>query len=47
MGDAELAGPAGLEFDIVEAELFEAFPHTEGLRLVASSTGRYPDGALG
>ena len=36
-GDVELAGLADLELDVLSAELFEAIPHPEGLRLVASS----------
>ena len=35
-GDVELAGLAGAQLD-VRADLFEAFPHTEGLRLITSS----------
>jgi len=36
-GDVELAGFAGAELDVGNALLLEAIPHTEGLRLVASS----------
>ena len=36
-GDVELAGFAGAQLDLGRAQLFEAFPHPEGLRLVASS----------
>ena len=41
-GDVELAGFAGFQFDFNRAavggtQFFEAFPHTEGLRLVAST----------
>ena len=36
-GDVELAGFAGAQLDLGRTKLFEAFPHTEGLRLVASS----------
>jgi len=34
--DVELAGSAGAQLEVGRAHLFEAFPHTEGLRLVAS-----------
>jgi len=36
-GDVELAGFAGAQLDVGVALLLEAIPHTEGLRLVASS----------
>ena len=36
-GDVELAGLTVTQLDSSRALLFEAFPHTEGLRLVASS----------
>ena len=36
-GDVELAGSADAQLDVGGAQLFEAFPHTEGLRLIASS----------
>ena len=36
-GDVELAGPADAQLDVGGAQLLEAIPHTEGLRLVASS----------
>ncbi len=36
-GDVELAGFAGAQFDLGGAQLVEAFPHTEGLRLITSS----------
>ena len=36
-GDVELAGSAGAQLDVGNAELLEAIPHTEGLRLVTSS----------
>ena len=35
-GDVELAGCAGAQLDVGGAQLFEAFPHTEGLRLITS-----------
>jgi hypothetical protein len=35
-GDVELAGSAGAQLEVGRAHLLEAFPHTEGLRLVAS-----------
>ena len=35
--DVELAGFADAQFDVGRAQLLEVFPHTEGLRLVASS----------
>jgi hypothetical protein len=37
-GDVELAGFASAQLDVGRTQLFEMFPHTEGLRLVASST---------
>ena len=36
-GDVELAGSTGAQLEVGRTQLFEAFPHTEGLRLVASS----------
>jgi len=36
-GDVELARSAGAQLDFRRGQFFEAFPHTEGLRLVASS----------
>src|ERR1700752_382476 len=36
-GDVELAGFADAQLDVGCAPLFEAFPHTEGLRLITSS----------
>jgi len=36
-GDVELAGLAGAQLDVGRALFLEAIPHTEGLRLVASS----------
>ncbi len=36
-GDVELAGSTGAQLEVGRAHLLEAFPHTEGLRLVASS----------
>ena len=36
-GDVELAGFTGTHLNLGRALLLEAFPHTEGLRLVASS----------
>jgi hypothetical protein len=35
-GDVELAGFAQAQLEVGGAQFFEAFPHTEGLRLVAS-----------
>ena len=35
-GDVELAGSADAQLDVGRAQLLEAVPHTEGLRLVAS-----------
>ena len=35
-GDVELAGSAGAQLDVRRAQLLEAIPHTEGLRLVTS-----------
>ena len=35
--DVELAGFTRAQLDVGGAEFLEAFPHTEGLRLVASS----------
>jgi len=37
-GDVELAGSAGAQLNVGRALLLEMVPHTEGLRLVASST---------
>src|SRR5882757_2259764 len=36
-GDVELAGSADPQLDVGWAQLLEAFPHTEGLRLITSS----------
>jgi hypothetical protein len=36
-GDVELARSAGAQLDFRRTQSFEAIPHTEGLRLVASS----------
>ena len=36
-GDVELAGFADAQLDVGGAQSFEAFPHTEGLRLITSS----------
>ena len=36
-GDVELAGFAGAQLDVGGAQLLEAVPHTEGLRLITSS----------
>ena len=36
-GDVELAGFAGAQLDVGGAQLLEAIPHTEGLRLITSS----------
>lgn len=36
-GDVELAGLADAQLDVGSAQPFEAFPHTEGLRLITSS----------
>ena len=36
-GDVELAGFADAQLDVGGAQLLEAFPHTEGLRLITSS----------
>src|SRR5215204_3763734 len=35
-GDVELAGSADAQLDVGGAQLLEAIPHTEGLRLVTS-----------
>ena len=36
-GDVELAGSADAQLDVGGAQLLEAIPHTEGLRLITSS----------
>ena len=35
-GDVELAGSANAQLDVGGAQLLEAIPHTEGLRLIVS-----------
>ena len=35
-GDVELAGSADAQLDVGGAQLLEAIPHTEGLRLITS-----------
>ena len=40
-GDVELAGFSGLQLEFADSQFLEACPHTEGLRLVASSAAEF------